>query len=47
EHEVGVELMTRSAHGIELTAAGRAFLEHARSALVQVASILPTLRRLC
>ena len=35
EQEVGVPLMNRSAHGIELTAAGKAFLEHARMALVQ------------
>ena len=33
EYEVGVPLMTRSVRGIELTAAGRAFLEHARLAL--------------
>jgi Bacterial regulatory helix-turn-helix protein, lysR family len=30
EYEVGVQLMSRSVHGIELTAAGRAFLDHAR-----------------
>ena len=35
EQEVGVQLITRSAHGIELTSAGKAFLEHARMALVQ------------
>jgi LysR family hca operon transcriptional activator len=35
EQEVGVPLITRSAHGIELTSAGKAFLEHARMALVQ------------
>lgn len=35
EQEVGVSLMSRSAHGIELTAAGKAFLDHARMALVQ------------
>jgi LysR family hca operon transcriptional activator len=35
EQEVGVQLMHRSAHGIELTSAGKAFLEHARVALVQ------------
>ena len=35
EYEVGVPLMTRSVHGIELTAAGRAFLDHARLALTQ------------
>jgi DNA-binding transcriptional LysR family regulator len=27
EEEVGTQLITRSAHGIELTAAGRVFLE--------------------
>src|ERR1700674_1388653 len=36
EREVGAELMTRSVHGIELTAAGKAFLDHARRALTQV-----------
>src|ERR1700676_1331290 len=35
EHEVGVQLMSRSVHGIELTAAGKAFLDHARLALTQ------------
>jgi len=35
EQEVGVELMHRSAHGVELTSAGKAFLDHARMALVQ------------
>jgi LysR family transcriptional regulator, hca operon transcriptional activator len=35
EQEVGVPLMQRSAQGIELTPAGKAFLEHARMALVQ------------
>src|ERR1700747_3920317 len=35
EYEVGVPLMNRSVHGIELTAAGRAFLDHARLALAQ------------
>jgi LysR family hca operon transcriptional activator len=36
EHQVGVELLSRSARGVELTAAGRAFLDHARLALAQV-----------
>src|SRR6202048_3013747 len=37
EYEVGVQLMNRSVHGIELTAAGRAFLDHARLALIPAA----------
>lgn len=36
EQDVGVPLINRSAHGIELTSAGRAFLDHARIALLQV-----------
>jgi LysR family hca operon transcriptional activator len=36
ENEVGAQLLTRNARGIELTAAGRAFLDHARLALIQV-----------
>src|SRR2546428_3235210 len=36
EDEVGAQLMIRSARGIELTAAGRVFLDHARLALAQV-----------
>src|ERR1700757_1288045 len=36
EEEVGARLLTRSARGIELTPAGRAFLDHARSLLSQV-----------
>src|SRR4029077_18834901 len=35
EQEVGVQLMNRGAHGIELTSAGNAFLDHARMALLQ------------
>jgi LysR family hca operon transcriptional activator len=35
EHEIGAQLMRRSAQGIELTPAGEAFLGHARMALVQ------------
>jgi LysR family transcriptional regulator, hca operon transcriptional activator len=33
EHEVGVQLLNRSPQGTELTAAGRAFLDHARLSL--------------
>jgi LysR family hca operon transcriptional activator len=36
EREVGAQLMTRNARGIELTAAGKAFLDYARLALIQV-----------
>src|SRR5882762_2029161 len=36
EDEVGAQLLTRSARGIELTPAGRAFLNHARSVLSHV-----------
>jgi LysR family transcriptional regulator, hca operon transcriptional activator len=42
---VGVPLMTRSVHGIELTAAGRAFLDHARLALTQAAAAIEAARR--
>lgn len=45
EHEVGTELMTRSARGIELTPAGRAFLDHARLALAQVDAAREAARR--
>jgi LysR family transcriptional regulator, hca operon transcriptional activator len=36
EAEVGAQLLTRKARGIELTPAGRAFLDHARAVLSQV-----------
>jgi LysR family hca operon transcriptional activator len=36
EYQVGVKLMSRGARGAELTAAGKAFLGHARLALMQV-----------
>lgn len=45
EHEVGLPLLTRSVHGVELTAAGRAFLEPARLALAQVRSATEAARR--
>lgn len=35
EEEVGTPLITRSVHGIELTPAGRVFLDHARLAVTQ------------
>ena len=45
EYEVGVELMSRSVHGVELTAAGKAFLDHARLALAQVEAAVEAARR--
>src|ERR1700686_1468001 len=36
ESHVGVQLFSRSVRGVELTAAGKAFLDHARLALMQV-----------
>jgi len=45
EDEVGAQLLTRRARGIELTPAGRAFLDHARSVLSQVAAATEAARR--
>jgi len=45
EYEVGAQLMIRSAHGVELTAAGRVFLDHARLALAQVDAAREAARR--
>src|SRR6202007_1404563 len=45
EDEVGVQLLARRARGIELTPAGRAFLDHARSVLLQVAAGTDAARR--
>jgi len=45
EYEVGVPLVNRSVHGIELTAAGRAFLDHARLALTQAEAAKEAARR--
>lgn len=45
EHEVGAPLLTRSGRGIELTAAGRAFLDHARLALAQAEAAVAAARR--
>jgi LysR family hca operon transcriptional activator len=45
EYEVGVPLLTRSVHGVELTAAGRAFLDHARLALTQAEAAAEAARR--
>ena len=46
EDEVGAQLLTRSARGIELTPAGRAFLDHARSVLSEVAAATEAARRM-
>ncbi len=45
EDEVGAQLLRRSARGIELTPAGRAFLDHARSLLAQVEAAAEAARR--
>jgi LysR family hca operon transcriptional activator len=45
EHEVGVPLLERSVHGVALTAAGRAFLDHARLALTQAEAAAEAARR--
>jgi LysR family transcriptional regulator, hca operon transcriptional activator len=45
EYEVGVPLLSRSVHGVELTPAGRAFLDHARLALTQAEAAAEAARR--
>ena len=45
EDEVGAQLLRRSARGIELTPAGRAFLDHARVVLSQVEAAAEAARR--
>jgi LysR family hca operon transcriptional activator len=45
EYQVGTELLSRSAHGVDLTAAGKAFLDHARLALMQVDAAVEAARR--
>jgi len=45
EDEVGAQLLRRSARGIELTPAGQAFLDHARSVLSQVEAAAEAARR--
>jgi LysR family hca operon transcriptional activator len=45
ESELGAQLLTRRARGIELTPAGRAFLDHARSVLAQVDAAAEAARR--
>src|ERR1700760_2225752 len=46
EDEVGTALFTRSTRGIELTPAGRVFLDHARVVLSQVETAVESARRL-
>jgi LysR family hca operon transcriptional activator len=45
ENQVGAKLLTRSVHGVKLTAAGTAFLDHARLALMHVDAAVETARR--
>ncbi|HYR80260.1 MAG TPA: LysR family transcriptional regulator [Candidatus Dormibacteraeota bacterium] len=45
ENEVGAQLLARSPRGIELTPAGRAFLDRARGVLSQVAAAAEAARR--
>src|SRR6266446_8801844 len=45
EDEVGTQLLRRNARGIDLTPAGRAFLDHARSLLSQVEAAGEAARR--
>jgi LysR family hca operon transcriptional activator len=45
EDQVGAQLLTRRARGIELTPAGRAFLDHARVVLSQVEAAAEAARR--
>jgi LysR family hca operon transcriptional activator len=45
EDQVGVELLSRSARGVELTPAGEAFIDHARLALTQVEAAVESARR--
>lgn len=45
EDEVAAQLLIRRARGIELTSAGRAFLDHARSVLSQVEAAAEAARR--
>jgi LysR family transcriptional regulator, hca operon transcriptional activator len=45
ERQVGAELLSRSVHGVELTAAGKAFLDHARLALMHADAAVEAARR--
>jgi LysR family transcriptional regulator, hca operon transcriptional activator len=45
EYQVGTELLSRTVHGVELTPAGAAFLDHARLALSQADAAVDAARR--
>ena len=45
EDQVGVDLLSRSVRGVELTDAGKVFLDHARLALMQVDDTVEAARR--
>jgi LysR family hca operon transcriptional activator len=45
EHEIGAQLLVRGPRGVELTASGRVFLDHARLALAQVEAAVEAARR--
>jgi len=45
ESHVGVQLLSRSVRGVELTPAGKAFLDHARLVLMHVDAAVETARR--
>ena len=45
EQEIGAQLIMRTARGVELTPAGRAFLDHARGILLQVDAAAEAARR--
>jgi len=45
EDDLGAQLLTRSARGVELTPGGRAFLDHARLVLSQVEATEEAARR--
>src|SRR6202034_4639293 len=45
EYQVGAALLSRSVNGVEITAAGKAFLDHARLALMQVDAAVEAARR--